>query len=415
MSTSAASSPETLAPGRPPAGARARRSDAAASFAVATVAFVVVTGETLPVGLIGEVAHGVHATESAVGLTVGWYALVAALSAVPLTRLTARLDRRAVLVTCALIFGAGHVVAALATDLSVLLVGRTIAAMTHGLYFAVSTPAVVRLARPEARVRAGGRVAVGGSVALVLGTPLATRVGQAAGWRTAMLLVAAVAVVLALLVARLLGPLPAVRREGPRSSHGVIATLRSRSLVVVMAVTLVLVTGHFTLFTYIAPYAGERLGVRGATFSGVLLVYGGAAVLGSTLAGRIAEVRPVGGMRAAAAVFALAPAAMWGAAALDLRPLGVVLLVVWGGTFSVLAVSTGLAVLRRVPETRSETAFAVHGIVFQVGIMAGSAIGSLSHRGGHLAQIPWVTAAGGLLVVAALVVAGRAFRAGQEA
>ncbi|GAA2722436.1 MFS transporter [Cellulomonas aerilata] len=393
--------------------APARRSDAVASLAVAAVAFVVVTGETLPVGLISDVARGVDADESEVGLTVGWYALVAAVSAVPLTRLTARLDRRTVLVGCALVFAGGHVVAALATDLWVLLVGRSVAALTHGIYFAVATPAVVRLARPEARVRAGGQVAVGASVALVLGTPLATLLGQAAGWRIAMLVVAAVATVLALVVARLLGPLPALQRSGPRSADGVLATLRSRPLAVVMVITVVLVTGHFALFTYVAPYADERLGVHGATFSVVLLVYGGAAVVGSTLAGRVAEARPVGGVRVGAVVFTLASAGLWVAAQLGARPAGVVLLVVWGGTFSLLAVSTGLAVLRRVPGTRSETAFAVHGIVFQAGIVAGSALGSLGHRTGHLAQIPWVTATAGLLVLALLLGAGRAFRGGQ--
>jgi predicted MFS family arabinose efflux permease len=395
----------------PPAlPARTRRSDAAASLAVAAVAFVVVTGETLPVGLISDVARGVGAGESEVGLAVGWYALVAAVSAVPLTRVTSRFDRRTVLVGCALVFGAGHVVAALATTLPVLLAGRSIAALSHGVYFAVATPAVVRLARPEARMRAGGRVAVGGSVALVVGTPLATLLGQAAGWRTAMLVVAAVATGLAVVVGRLLGPLPA-QRDG-QAAGGILATVRSRALAVVMAVTAVLVTGHFALFTYIAPYAAEGLGVRGATFSVVLLVYGAAAVLGSTLAGRLAEGRPVTGMRVGAAVFVLAPAGMWLAAALGARPVGVVLLVLWGGTFSLLAVSTGLAVLRRVPGPRSETAFAFHGIVFQLGIMAGSALGSLGHHSGRLEQIPWITVAGGLLVLAMVTLAGRAFRSG---
>jgi predicted MFS family arabinose efflux permease len=403
--------PTTATPTPAAKGLRTGRSDAAASFAVAAVAFVVVTGETLPVGLIGDVARGVDASQSQVGLAVGWYALIAAASGVPLTRLTSRLDRRTVLVGCALVFGAGHVVAALATNLPVLLAGRSIAALSHGVYFAVATPAVVRLARPEVRVRAGGRVAVGGSAALVVGTPLVTLLGQAAGWRTAMLVVAAVATALAVAVARLVDPLPALAPDA-RGAGGVLDTLRSRALAVVMAVTVVVVTGHFALFTYVAPYADERLGVRGATFSVVLLVYGAAAVAGSTLAGRVAEVRPVSGIRVAAGLLMLATAGMWTAAALGVRPVGVALLVVWGGTFSVLAVSSALAVLRRAPGPRSETAFAVHGIVFQVGIMAGSAIGSLSHSTGQLAQIPWVTAVAGLLVLGILALAGHAFRGG---
>jgi predicted MFS family arabinose efflux permease len=364
------------------------------------------------VGLISDVAQGVRASEGQVGLAVGWYALVAALSAVPLTRLTARFDRRRVLVVCALVFGAGHVVGAVATDLTVFLAGRSVAALSHGVYFAVATPAVVRLARAEHKARAGSRVAVGGSSALVLGTPLATLLGQAAGWRVAMLVVAVVATALAVVVTRTMPRMPALPVDERRSAGGVLSTLRSRSLAVVFVVTAVVVTGHFTLFTYIAPYTEHRLGVSGTAFSMLLLVYGAAAVTGSTLAGRLAESGPVRGMRIAAGTFAVACAGMWAAAQLGVPVLGVGLLVVWGGTFSVLAVSTGLAVLRRAPGPRSETAFALHGIVFQAGIMGGSGLGALSYTAGLLPVMPLVAAAAGLVVVVLLLRGGAAFRGG---
>ena len=235
------------------------RTDLPASAAVAAVAFVVVTGETLPVGLITDVARGLDATESQVGLAVAWYAMVAAVTAVPLTRLTARFDRRTVLVACAVVFGLAQVIAALAANIPLFLVGRSVAAASHGLYFAVATPAVVRIARKDAKVRAGGRVAVGASSALVLGTPVATLVGQTAGWRVAMLVVAAVATALAVAVSRVLPPLPALHTDAPPSHGGVLATVRSRALAVIFGVTVVLVAGHFALFTYVEPYAGTRL------------------------------------------------------------------------------------------------------------------------------------------------------------
>ena len=393
-------------------GRAPQRSDRGASVTVAAVAFVVVTGETLPVGLIGDVARGLDATESQVGLTVGWYALVAALSAVPLTRLTSGLDRRTILVACAVVFGAGHVVAALATDLGVLVAGRSVAALAHGLYFAVATPAAVRIARPEAKARAGGRIAVGGSMALVLGTPLVTLLGQAAGWRAAMLAVAATTAVLGVVVVRLLPPLPAVPESRSRSSGGVLATLRSRALAVVLVVSMVLVAGHFAMFTYVAPYSAERLSVEGTAFSVLLLVYGACAVLGSTIAGRLSERHPVRVARVAAATLALATAGMWVAAGLGARPVGVALLVVWGGTFSLLVVCTALAIVRRAPAAQSETAFALHGIAFQAGILAGSAIGATSLATGRLSELPLVTAGAGLLVLGLLLRAGGAFRGG---
>lgn len=168
------------------------RTEFLATFALAALAFIVVTGETTPIGLISDIAAGVGGTESQVGLTVSWYALVAGGTAVPLTRWTARFDRRWVLAASTAAFSVGHVASAVAGNLATLAVGRGLAAVGHGLFFALAAPTAQRLARPATRGRAAGRVMVGGAVALVVGTPLATGLGQLAGWRVALLAVAVV-------------------------------------------------------------------------------------------------------------------------------------------------------------------------------------------------------------------------------
>ncbi|WP_240675055.1 MFS transporter [Cellulomonas endophytica] len=389
-----------------------RARETAASLAVSAIAFLVVTGETLPVGLIRDVAGGLDATVGHVGLSVSLYALVAAASGVPMTRLAARFDRRAVLVVCAVVFGVTQLVAAAAPGLAVFLVARAVAALTHGVYFAVATPAVVRLARPEVQGRAGSRVAVGGSLALVLGTPLGTLVGQSAGWRVAMAGVGLLALALAVVVARLLPPMPPAAGAASAARGGVVATLRPRALRVVMVVTAVLVTAHFSLFTYIALFADDGLGVTGRAFSVLLLVYGTAAVLGSTWAGRLADRHPVRGLRAGALVLTAALVVVWLAGRLHATAVGVPALVVWGGAFSLLVVSTALAVLRRAGAAQAETAFAVHGIVFQVGIVSGSALGAALHGADLLGTVPLVAAGGGAVVLALAVRGGRAFRSG---
>jgi predicted MFS family arabinose efflux permease len=405
-------SPLSRATAREPADRRSGRTEVAASVALAAIAFIIVTGETTPVGLISEVARGVRTGESQIGLVISWYALIAGATAVPLTRLSSRFDRRRVLLVCAVVFAAGHVVTAVATNIQVLLLGRGLAALSHGVYFAVAMPAALRLARPEARGRAGGRVAVGAASAFVLGTPLSTLLGQTVGWRTVMLVIAGLSLALAVAVARLLPPLPPLHLDQPRSAGGVLATLRSRELIGVLGVSLLVVLAHFALLTYVAPYADERLGVRGTALTVLLLAYGVAAVLGSSLGGRLADRAPVTGVRVAAATFVTALIGLWLAARLDSPLVGVPLLVLWGGAFSTLAVSTALAVLRRARGPQAETANALHGIVFQVGIVAGSALGSLCYAAGQLSAVPLAAAAGGLAALVLLARVGRAFRRG---
>ena len=227
-----------------------------------------------------------------------------------------------------------------------------------------------------------------------------------------MLVVAGLSLALAVAVARLVPPLPPLHLDQPRSAGGVPATLRSRELIGVFGVTLFTVIAHFALFTYIAPYADERLGVRGTALTVVLLAYGLAAVLGSALGGRLADRAPLAGVRVAAATFVTSLVGLWLAGRLDSPIVGVPLLVLWGGAFATLAVSTALAVLRRARGPQAETANALHGIVFQVGIVAGSALGSLCYAAGLLSAVPLVAAAGGLTTLVLLACVGRAFRRG---
>jgi len=63
-------------------------------LALASAAFVYVTAETLPIGLLPQLASGLHVHEWAVGLLVTAYAVVAGLAALPVTALLEHRPRR---------------------------------------------------------------------------------------------------------------------------------------------------------------------------------------------------------------------------------------------------------------------------------------------------------------------------------
>jgi len=372
------------------------------------MAFLVVTGETTPVGLIHEIAVGLHATDDQVGLTVSGYAFVAGLSSVPLAHWTAHLDRRATLLASLLVFGAGHLAAAAAGDVAVFAAARAIAALGHGLLFAVAVPTAIRLAEPTGKGRAGARVMVGSASALVAGTPLATYLGQATGWRTTLVVLAAAALLLAGTASRLLPAVPGYgRRHGGPS---LVTVVRRRGLVIVLATTWTVSTAHFVAFTFLAPYAAGRLGVRGTGLAVLLLGYGAAAVAASSVAGRFVDRRPRAGTAVAAAAFTLALIGIWLTPAVHLPAFGVVLVVVWGAAFAALAVLTSLIALWHAAGPHTETVNAVSGIAFQVGVVTGSAVGSAAVAAGHLNSLPLVAAGGGVLVLAAVLLGGHAFR-----
>ncbi|WP_271190233.1 hypothetical protein [Dactylosporangium matsuzakiense] len=61
---------------------------------------------------------------------------------------------------------------------------------------------------------------------------------------------------------------------------------------IVLAATWVISTAHVITFTFLAPYAGGRLDVRGVGFAVLLLEYGAEAVAASSVSGPIVDRRP---------------------------------------------------------------------------------------------------------------------------
>lgn len=153
---------------------------------MATSSFVFVTAETLPVGLLPEIAGGLAVPEAQVGLLLTSYAAVAAVSTIPLTSVTLQVRRHTLMAGLVAVFAVSQLVAAVAPTFLVLTGSRLIAALAHGVFWSALAPAAARLAPAGQAGRATSLVFVGNSLALVLGVPLGTALGQFAGggWRS---------------------------------------------------------------------------------------------------------------------------------------------------------------------------------------------------------------------------------------
>lgn len=381
--------------------------------------FVTVTAEALPVGLLQQMAQGLDTRPSQVGLLVAWFAVVAGTTPVLLTRVTRRFDRRTVGVAMLVLFAAACAATAAAPSFTVVFLARAVLAVCHALLFTVGLLMLVRSAAPGRRGTAAGAMMAGASSAFVVGVPAATWFGQVFGWRAAHLLVGAVAVVLAAVVLAVVPRMPPEPTGPGDGDLGVKGLVSSRPLVAVLAVTCVLVLSHFQLFTFLTPFLEDEVGVPSRSLPLVFAAFGAAGVAGSVVGGRLAEARPHA-VAVTAVVLLLACYLVLRLAASSpvVVPVAVVPVVVvavvstWGATFSVVAVSQQLAVLRLAGHgSAGETATALNGAVFQGGIAAGSAVGSALVGAGLLGALPLASAAVAVLALALVTTTGVAHSA----
>ncbi|WIY01410.1 MFS transporter [Amycolatopsis mongoliensis] len=369
--------------------------------ALSAACFVSVTSENLPVALLPQLAAGLGVGDSAIGLLMTGYALVVAVSVVPLVALTSHWDRRTTaLVTLGMIV-VSNLVMAVAPGYGVAVAARLVAAVGHGVFWSVVASMATRLLGPGQGGRATAVVFAGNSLAFLFGLSASSWLGATLGWRTAVLAVAGVAALTALVIRLTVGPMPA--EAAAARGRRVIA---DRSLLPVHLTTLLVVTGHFAAFTYITAIIARYVHLTGAATSTLLFAHGTAGLLGLVLIGRHVDRHP-----RATALITTGGLAVCMVALLAAPGPGVagVAIVFWAGPAAGIGVVLQAAVLR-VAKSRPDLASAVYIVAFQIGIALGAALGGIGSDHGMLPATAVVAAVCGL--GAALVVRRSAAFAG---
>ena len=369
---------------------------------LAAAAFVYVTAEIMPVGALPAIARDLRVSEALVGTLLATYALVAAVSTVPLVRWTAVWPRRRALLLTLVSLAVSQLISALAPSFAVLAVGRVLCALTHGLMWSVIAPIAVRLVPPDYAARATAAVYVGTGLALVVGSPLTAAMSELWGWRLAVgaITLAAVAVTLAARIT-----LPAMLMDPVLGERAVrVRHHRNRRLLTMSVLTLVGVTGHFISYTFIVVIIRDVVGVHGPHLAWLLAAYGIAGLTAMALMARPGDRRPkaaiVGCLTGLAlALMVLAALGFGDRQTMGTLLTGVVAIILWGATATAMPPLLQSAAMRHCPED-PDGASGLYVAAFQVGSMAGSLGGGLRYQ--H-AGVPTMIMASAVLIIGALV------------
>jgi predicted MFS family arabinose efflux permease len=214
----------------------------------------------------------------------GIFAVLTSLGISPATR---GIDRRVVLLSLTVLTMASGVMVSFAPNASVFMAGRALIGIAVGGFWSMSAATVMRLVPQEDVPRALGVLNGGNALATTVAAPLGSFLGQYVGWRGAFFSVVPLA---ALTLAWLFASLPSMPPVG--ATRGTIFRVLRRPRVPfgMVAVTLFFF-GQFALYTYLRPFLETVTRVDVATLSLLLLITGGAGLLGTYLIGAILRRR----------------------------------------------------------------------------------------------------------------------------
>lgn len=251
----------------------------AGAFAVGTSAYVVS-------GVLPDVSSELHVSLTAAGQLATAFSLSYAVGAPILSTLTGRWERRTLLIAALVLAALGNLIAAVATDYSVLIVGRVVAALGAAAYTPAATLFATGLLPPEERGRAVAIVFGGLTFALVLGVPAGSLLGPTLGYKGVFALITVVAVLVAIVERTALPKVDAPPVVGLRERFAGVA---DRRVQIILAMTVLAVLGAFSVYIYIVPLLKHTAGLTGNATGLLLLLYGVGAVLGNLVGGRATD------------------------------------------------------------------------------------------------------------------------------
>lgn len=351
---------------------------------LAIAAFVFNTTEFIPIALLTDIGESFDLPADKVGIMITIYAWIVALVSLPLMLLISNFERKRLLVLIFICFIISHIATFLASSFTMLIISRIGVAFSHAVFWSITAALAIRVAPSGKKSQALGILATGTALATVLGIPIGRMIGQLIGWRYTFLLIGGVALITLIILLFILPRLPSQNAGNIRS---IPKLLKRPALMLIYLITMVVVTAHFTAYSYIEPFSEVIAKTSPATTTILLLMFGAAGILGSILFSKRNNRQPLSFLPMMMLLLSLSLLLLLPSTYFKNGILYLSLL--WGMAMTAITLVLQLKVLELAADA-TDIAMATFSGIFNIGIGGGAFVGSIVIRESTLSDLPLI-------------------------
>lgn len=366
-------------------------------FALGFSAFIFNTTEFVPVGLLTDIAKDFDVPLASAGWMLTIYAWIVASMSLPMMMLTSKMERKTLLLSVFTLFIVSHGFSVIAWNFEMLVASRIGIAFAHAVFWSITASIAIRVAPPGKKTLALSVLATGTSLAMVLGVPLGRIIGQWLGWRVTFGVIGVTALLIMFALFRLLPTLPSLFSGSMKKLPEL---LRKPTLLGLYLFIFLLFTAHYTAYSYIEPFV-KVVGQVSENFTTfLLLLFGGAGILGSVIFGYWGERANTKLLVSNTAVVMLCMVLLLLSAS---SPWGVsTLLLLWGTALMIVCLAMQVKVLN-IDTNASDMIMLMFSGIINLGIGAGALIGAKVIHFSSLEAIGYVGSGFALLALLLIV------------
>ncbi|MFS8213030.1 MFS transporter [Paenibacillus polymyxa] len=371
-------------------------------YILAIVSFLVGTSEYIISGILDQIATTMGIAVSAAGQLITVFSLAYAIGTPILMAVTAKWDRRKLLLSSLGLFAVANVLSFILPGFGMFIAARILMALGAGMVVVTALSIAAKIAPAGKQASSIATVTMGFTASLIIGVPLGRMISSAYGWKTVFLGIALTGIIALIVISM---TIPRLKGDRPVPLLQQFALLKKPEVALGLGITFFWLGGYSLAYTYISPYLLNVSGVGEDMLSSVLLAFGIASLIGSKIGGYSADKKGIpftllGGMVLHGISLLLLPFAAHSLIAVF------ALLILWSFAAWTTGPTQQYNLVTLVPES-SGVMLSLNQSTMQLAMAAGAGIGGVVVGQVSLASITWFGATGVVIAIVAVYLLSR--------
>jgi MFS transporter, DHA1 family, putative efflux transporter len=250
------------------------------------MSFLVGTSQYIISGVLDKISLSLNISVASAGQLITAFALSSAVVTPILAILLSRYSRKTQLIIAITIFLIGTFFTPLISDFHLLLLARVIAGIGSSFFVVISFSIAANLAKPGKQGSAMANIALGFSLAVVIGVPIGRLITAYYNWQMIFWMIG-FAVLIGFFI--VIVSIPHIKVDQKPSMFEQISLLKNAKILLLLGITVLMFISFSMINTYITPFLFWLAPVSEEQIGTIFLLFGIASVIGSKLGASLAD------------------------------------------------------------------------------------------------------------------------------